>query len=379
MPTKKQKKDSQVLSKKADVIAQSAKATKKSVFKMLTDMINFLKKIIVQFGVATKQFFTNLVRSAIGLPSKLRSLPGRFKSWRLQDKKKKKYRSFRLQKRIKPDPRYVPSSKELFVQSLSLIRKNFRLFFGIALIHGALYALLVKTTATVDIGSLQNSVKEVFGSSANSVSGTAALIGTVLGSPRKVEGGGFAVTFLVITTSLVYIWAIRERINNVTIRVRDAVFNGLGPLASTFVILLFMGLQLIPFGIATFFYTSARSNSLFASGFEDLFFFMITFLSGLASFYFLTSSIIALYASALPGVYPLRALKAAKELVAFRRLSVFRRLMSLSVMIVLTYLLLLIVVIRFIPDRTYAYIDVFQIAIVPFVNVYLYKLYRSLL
>ena len=336
-------------------------------------------RIARYLAVSIKQFFQVGVAWLRSVPSQTKAIPKKIVSWHRNDKKKKKYRSFRLQKRIKAESRYIPSSRDLFSQSLALVIRNLPLFLAILLLHGMLYAILVKTSATVDVSTVQRSVKEIFGNKVGTVSGTAALVGTVLGSPRKVETGSFAITSLVITTSLIYVWAIRERINGVSIRARDAIFNGLSPLVSTLVILLFMGVQLIPFGIATFFYTSARSNSLFASGFEDIFFFMITFFSGLVSFYFLTSSIIALYAAALPGVYPLSALKAAKELVAFRRLSIFRRVLSLAVLISLTYLVLLVVVVRLFPDKTYTFIDIYQIAIIPFTNVYLYKLYRALL
>lgn len=344
-----------------------------------TGIVLKLKKVAMLVKLRMFSITHKIIDSAKTSFVWLRFRPQAFRDWKKADKKKKKYRSFRLQKRIKASPKYVPSTAELLKQTLTFMGKNIGLFLGIALIHGLLYGLLVRTTATVDIGSVQNSFKEVFGSSPNSARGTAAILGTVLGSPRKVENGGFTVTFLVISFSLVYIWAARERINDVYIRVKDAVFNGLAPLASVLVVLLFMGLQLIPFGIATFFYTSARSNSLFASGFEDLLFFSITFFAGLLSFYYLTSSVIGLYASALPGVYPIKALRAGIELVSHRRLAIFRRLMALALVLVLTYLAMLLVVVRLIPGRTYAFIDTFQIAIVPFVNIYIYKLYRSLL
>lgn len=375
--------------KRKSVVSTIAKSNKTDTFPANTISVSLRTKIqffrvqmatIFRYALApVKRICSSIFIQVRRAPARVKGAPKNVAAWHANDKKKKKYRSFRLQKKIRAESRYVPSAKELFSQSFLLIIKNWPLFVGIMLVHGALYALLVKTTATLDISSLQNSVKEVFGSEVGTASGTASLVGAVLGSPRKVESGGFVVTFLVITTSLIYVWAARERINGAVIRVRDALFNGLGPLAGVFTILLFMGIQLVPFGIATFFYTSARSNALFASGFEDLFFFMITFFSGLVSFYFLTSSIIALYAAALPGVYPLRALKAAKELVAFRRLSIFRRVLSLAVLISLTYLVLLVIVVRLFPDRTYTFIDTYQIAIIPFINVYLYKLYRALL
>lgn len=313
------------------------------------------------------------------VPDWLKSRPQTVRDWRKADKKKRKYRSFQLQKRIKAVPKYIPSTRVLLKQTVVFIGRNLGLFLGIAFIHALLYALIVRTTATVDIASVQGSFREVFGNSPNSAKGTAALLGTIIGSPRKVENGGFTVTFLVILFSLIYVWAIRERINDVFIRVRDAVFNGLAPLASILAVLLFMGLQLIPFGIATFFYTSARSNSLFASGFEDLFFFSVTFFAGLLSFYYITSSVISLYVAALPGVYPIRALRAGGELVKYRRIVIFRRLLGLAFVLVASYLLMLLIVVRIAPGRTYAFIDTFQIGIVPFVNVYIYKLYRSLL
>lgn len=379
MSAKKQKSTVSTAAKNSKASASQRTADRSTVNSKIQVFGAQATRVARYLAVSIKQRFQAGVVWLRSVPRQITGVPKKITSWRSNDKKKKKYRSFRLQKRIKAESRYIPSSRDLFSQSFALIIRNWPLFLTIVLLHGMLYAILVKTSATVDVSTVQKSVKEIFGNKIGTVSGTAALVGTVLGSPRKVEIGGFAITSLVITTSLIYVWAIRERINGVSIRARDAIFNGLSPLVSTLVILLFMGIQLIPFGIATFFYTSARSNSLFASGFEDIFFFMITFFSGLVSFYFLTSSIIALYAAALPGVYPLSALKAAKELVAFRRLSIFRRVLSLAALISLTYLVLLVVVVRLFPDKTYTFIDIYQIAIIPFINVYLYKLYRALL
>lgn len=370
-------------SDKIDTIKKNALNKLRTFFKKGLMKVDLFLKIAVRslssFRLSVIEFISNFFIKIKNTPKWVSSRPEAFIRWRKADKKKKKYRSFHLQKRIKPEPRYVPTAKELIKQTLQFIFSNFRVLAGIALLHSGLYVLLVNVSPAVDVETLQKSVSEVFGGSSESVSSTAVLVGTVLGSPRQIEGGGFAVTFLIISASLMYVWSTRERMNEIRIKSRDAIFNGLAPIVSAFVILIYIGLQLIPFGIATFFYTSARAGSFFANGFEDILFFCITFFVGVASVYLLTSSIVALYATTLPGVYPLKALKAAKGLVSFRRLTIFKRVMALVIFVILAYLFLLFAIVRFAPTRTYLYIDIFQIAVVPFVNIYLYKLYRSLL
>lgn len=304
-----------------------------------------------------------------------------YKNWKIEDKKKQKYRSFRLQKRIRPTSEPIPSSWRLLKQTYTIISNNKLLFIGLTLLYGLAYFIFVRSVATpsINIDTLQSVVSQTLGNEAGATKQTATLLGAVLGSSRTEGTNSVVVTLLAVCAGIMFVWATRERMNNIQVRVRDVVFQSLGPILSVLSILVIISIQLIPFAIATYFYSTARVNSLFASGAEDLTFFTLTVFCGLLSFYWITSSIIALFITTLPGVYPIEALKASKKLVQFRRLSVFKKMLVLPLLLVGLYFLLLLIVLRFFPNLTYPFIDVYSICVVPVASIYLYKLYRALI
>ncbi len=336
---------------------------------------NFLKAAPAK----ATQYIQELPKRVRAIPLWFRAQPAKFRRWLKQDRKKKKYRSFRLQKKIKPEPRYIPSVRELFRQSLVFLWKNKKLFLGIMLLYTLLYVALVRTPFMTDAKTIITTVRAVLGEeSSTTLKGNLATLGAVLSTSSTGENA-IVVSLATLLMSLVYIWAIRQRVNGQVIRVRDAYFQSMTPLLSFVLVLLVISVQLIPLGMASFVYTTARGNNLFTSGLEDLTFFIITLLLGLLSLYWITSSVIALYAASLPGIYPLQALNIAKKLTKFQRFTVFKRIMALPVTLGVAYIAVLLLIIRFAPYFILYVTEGYQIVILPLVHAYLYKLYRSLI
>lgn len=294
-------------------------------------------------------------------------------------RKQKKYRSFRLQKKLNSDRKPIPTTRALIRSSFNFIWQQRRLFGALLLIYAVAYFVLLRSPVQNSIADIQASLQNTLG--AQSTEGLGGALNT-LGVFAANGGSGQSsslIGFSILVMSLVYIWATRQLLADQKIIARDAFYNALSPLLSTVVILVVLSLQLVPFAILSYIYGIARSNGLFVTGMEDLGFFTAALLAGILSLYWMTSSVIAFYIVTLPGTYPLQALRAARKLVQFRRRTVFSRLLGFPLLIGIVYFFILLFVIRFLPNQAVFANDVLFLLVLPLVHVYLYKLYRSLL
>ena len=326
-----------------------------------------------------KAYISKLRIDILSFANKIKHLPEYLKKWHLDDAKKKKYRSFRLQKRIKPERLNVPDVRELFKLTLSFLWKNKKLFFGIMAVYSIIYLMLIRAPFMTDSKTIINTVSQVFGENESaSFRGNVATLSAVLSTSSTGENA-ISVSIATLLMSLVYVWTIRQISSKKKVRIRDAYYQSMTPLLSFIMVLLVISIQLIPLGVSSFVYTTARGNNLFISGVEDLTFFIVTLLLGLLSLYWITTSIIALYVVSLPGIYPIQALVIARKLTKFQKFAVFKRIISLTVVLGISYIALLLLVIRFAPDYILYITEGLKIAVLPFIHVYLYKLYRALI
>lgn len=328
-----------------------------------------------------RRVVTSIPTKIKALPQWIKNIPNTLRTKMIERRKQKKYRSFRLQKKIKPEPRYIPSARLLLWQSLKFIIKNFKLFAVIAVVHMVVYFVLIKTPQTsLSVNEIRDTISEVLGKgSEDSWKGTFTTLGTVLGLSSATQGGGTQATIAMLLVSLVYIWAIRQLSNKQKINARDAYYQGLAPIFPFLMVLVVATVQIIPFAIAGLIYSIARTGGLFVTGLEDMAFFTIALLFGLLSLFLVTPTIIALYIVTLPGMYPMHALKSAKKIVQFQRLIVFRRIIALPLLLGTFYILALLFTIRLVPSVTLYFVEILQFIFLPIVHTYLYKLYRALI
>jgi hypothetical protein len=322
-------------------------------------------------------FATKLKLLFVAIPGWVKSRPQAFKDWRKADKKKKKYRSFQLQKRIKPEVRFVPTAGQLLKQSFRLYRKNFWIFFCLMLTHAVLYYIFIRGASTFDFKEVQESIKSLLGST-TSATGTFALFGTVIGSQQQRDGSQFYSFLTLLFISLANIWVIRRLYAGSAFRIRDALYQALSSFVPFVIVLFVITLQALPFSITSYVYITGRTGGLFISGIEDLSFFMIALFSGILSLYWMTPSIIALYAVTLPNMYPMRTIRLTKKIVKFRRLMVFRRIIAFPVIVGLIATVVLLVAIRFIPQYSPLLVEAFPIILLPILHGYYFNLYKSL-
>jgi hypothetical protein len=347
----------------------------------------YLKKrvtaYLTQRHINIKNRYLVIKKQIIALPAIIKnwikSRPSVIRHWIVNDRKKKKYRSFRLQKKIQPDQRNIPSVTSLFFESIKLFLKNWRLFTVIMSIYIVVYIIAIRAPFITDSRTVLDTVNDVVGSTGVSgIKENLAALGAILGTSGGRQNP-IAVSVSTLLMSLVYIWATRQITAGVKIKARDAYFQSMTPLMSIVTLLLLVSVQLLPFGLASFVYSTARNNSLFISGYEDLGFFIVVVLFGLLSLYWVSTSIIAIYVATLPGMYPVKAFQIASNLVRFQKFKIFKRLFVLPIFSGLLYVLALALTIQFLPNLTLYVAEFLQIAILPIVNIYLFKLYRSLL
>src|SRR5690606_852821 len=91
--------------------------------------------------------------------------------------------------------------------------------------------------------------------------------------------------------------------------------------------------------------SAAMPTGLISEGVEAMLFWTVVILLMVLSLYWVTSTLIALVVVTLPGMYPLRALRTAHELVVGRRLRIVLRIVWLFFATVVFWALIMIPII----------------------------------
>lgn len=137
---------------------------------------------------------------------------------------------------------------------------------------------------------------------------------------------GVMLALLVLMTWLTAVWLLREILLGLKPKLRDGLYNATAPLISTSVVLLILLIQLSPVGIMALAYSALVSVHILTEGFGMMLFGLLAASVLTLVLYWVTSTIIALVVVALPGMYPLRAIQAASDLVVGRRLRIMVRI-----------------------------------------------------
>jgi hypothetical protein len=290
------------------------------------------------------------------------------------------YKSLHLSKRIK-HPVKLPSAWRLTKMTTRLLWGHKRLFIGITLIYAILNLVLVQGLSnTTDITSLKATLQDAFGTgSAFTASLTVfAVLISSSGSSASGTGGAYQL-FLIILVSLAVIWALRELLAGVRIRVRDAYYRGMYPLVPFILVLVVIGIQLIPLVLGATIYNIVISNGIAVIAAEKVLWAILFGLLSLLSIYMISSSVFALYIVTLPDMTPLKALRSARALVRFRRWTVLRKILLLPlILLIITTVIMLPIILVATPVAQWTFYLLTMFAVVV-THTYLYSLYRELL
>lgn len=296
-------------------------------------------------------------------------------------RKRPKYKSFRLHKRIKhPGPK-LPNWWTLFMKSLRLLRANIKPLFFFIIIYSIIMIVLIRGIAPLlDVEGLRESYEELGLDIGGLTLGFTAFGSLLQAGTQNVDAASqLYQMILIIVASLAFIWLFRQQQAGNKVTMRMAFYRGMYPLIPFTLLILVIALQLLPATIGNFLFSTVTTNELVV-GFLEQFAWVLLFISTLLlSLYWISSSLIALFIVTLPEMTPMQALREAKELVRFRRISVLLKVIALICIILTALVVIVLPLIFFQPLVAEWVFFALTIIAIPFCASYLFCLYRELL
>ena len=277
----------------------------------------------------------------------------------------------------------LPAAWVLLGQSLKQLYRYKRTFLGVACIYALFYVLFIRgVSANFQLGNLRHNLQTTFNGKLGTVNSGVALFGLLLGTAGTSSGGSAGVyqTILVILISLAVIWALRAGYGKtVKVRIKDSFYKSTGSLIPFIAICLVLVLQLLPALIVSSLYSGVQSGGYLVGWFQRSVAVAILAAGLIWTLYMLSSTLFAMYIVTLDGAKPWSTLRAAKQLVRFRRIIVIRKVLFLPIVLLLFAFIILLPLIIFLPTAAEVLFLIFTILMLPVVHSYLYTLYRSLI
>jgi hypothetical protein len=297
-------------------------------------------------------------------------------------KKPRSYKPFKLARKIRPSAKTsVPYSWTLIKRTLSLINKNRRVFLGLLAVYVFLAALVRGFDVSADFASVKQSFDELAGGEISQAESAAGLYLYAVASSGSNAGGAAQAyqLFVTLITSLAVIWSARQIMAGEKIRLRDGFYKGMYPIVPFVLVLFVVSLQLVPALAGSFLLGTVLENGIAVTVLEKFLWLVIFGLLVLLSLYMVTSSLFALYVSALPDMTPMKALRSARELVRHRRTGIAVRILAGGLFLLLVSVAVvmpLIFVASWSVEWAVLILGGFSMV---FFHGYMYKLYRALL
>lgn len=231
-------------------------------------------------------------------------------------------------------------------------------FFGLALVYGLLTALFVGLASQQTYEQISTSLdaSEGFTGDAWSQLNKAGLLlaaGVTGGLNAAQSASSMGVQQVVVTllallvTWLATVWLLRAQLAGQKPRLRDALYNSGSPVISTFFVSLALIIQALPIAVAIIGLAAASASGLFEGGVEAMVFWIFALLLTVLSLYWMTSTFIALIVVTLPGMYPMKALRTAGDLVIGRRIRILLRFLWLAFTVAVFWVAIMIPIILF--------------------------------
>ncbi len=235
-------------------------------------------------------------------------------------------------------------------ETFRMIFRNWKLFLPFLIIVVVLNAVLVGIMDQGDYAKYQDILDETSMEVAGEDIGNVAkagllLISTVTTGGLSGESSEAAIVFFVLIFLLIWlvtIFLLRHIMAGHKVRLRDGLYNALAPLVSTLMIFIVAVIQCIPIFILVIAYSAAVQTEFLNTPFYALVFFIFAALMIIISGYLLSSTLIALVAVSAPGLYPLKALHAASDLMMGRRVKFVIRLVALFLTAALMWVIVML-------------------------------------
>ena len=239
---------------------------------------------------------------------------------------------------------YIRFSNEVW----SMIWKNKGIFIRFIILYSILSLLIVGTLSQSNYISIRDSIAST-GESLG-ISEVMSIFTTTItssGSEDATITSQIIAGLMFLFGWLVIVWMLRYRMSGNEIKLRDALYNAGSPIVSTFVILLLILLQLVPFALILLTYVAVSGVGMinWEVAIENMAAWCALAAIGALTIYWLATSFVALVVVTNPGVYPWRAIQMAGDMVVGRRLRVVLRLLFMLIPLALLWLIVLVPII----------------------------------
>lgn len=312
--------------------------------------------------------------------------------------KRRPHRTFRLTSKRDYERTFVTPGYWSFTNYVRRVLWTNKKTFGIlAIVYVAISFVISGVGAQETYVSLADTLKQtsgdLFDGNIGSVGKASLLLAasvTTSLSPDVTQAQTVLASFAVFFAWLVTIWLLRNILAGNKPTVRDGLYNGGSPILSTVLIGFVAMAQTIPIAVALIVYSAADSAGMLEGGVSAMLAWSAILLMGLLSIYWLSSTILALVIVALPGMYPMQALRVAGDLVVGRRLRMIFRYIWMGLLVAVVWLVVLVPAIL-LDDWLNNLVAWYQsIPVVPFLIIvmssftlifmssYVYLLYRKL-
>ncbi|MGB2787423.1 MAG: hypothetical protein WBB94_03520 [Candidatus Saccharimonadaceae bacterium] len=160
--------------------------------------------------------------------------------------------------------------------------------------------------------------------------GQAALAAVTMFSSGGANSGDqsqqIMLSFSILATWLAVVWLMRAIMNGKKVQLRDALYNCGAPIVATLPLLMYAFLQTLPIIMMAIVYSALSITGYVDNGFGSMIFWTVAVLVLTLSFYWLTTTFLALIIVTLPNMRPVRALSIAGDMVVGRRLRIMLRI-----------------------------------------------------
>lgn len=194
------------------------------------------------------------------------------------------------------------------------------------------------------------------------------------------------ISALVILAILTVIWLLRHQLAGNKLKMRDGLYSAAAPIAAEYVLLIVGIAQLIPAALGVLVYVSATTAGLLSGGIETAMFSLALFLIVVLTLYFMTTTLFAMFIATIPGTYPMKAYRTARQIVAGQRLRLLLRLLwMVIILLVVNFIVLVpivIVVNSFGGSGSWVIPIAYQLAVITslvYGTAYGYLLYRRMI
>ena len=249
----------------------------------------------------------------------------------------------------------VPGIMYHVFATFKILFKNWKLFLPLLVLSVLLSILFVGLMSESNYRQFQDILDQTTeqmgtGDIGNFAKSGLLLISTVTTGGLSGESSESATVFAVIIFLIIWlttVFILRHRLAGHSLKLRDGLYNAMTPLVSTFVVFFVAVIQCIPIFLLVIVMSAALQTGFLNTPFYALVFFIFAAIMVILSGYLLSSSVIALVAVTAPGMYPMRALHAASDLMMGRRIKFILRLLALVLVLAIVWVLVMMPLIFF--------------------------------